>query len=138
MWILFAILSAVFASLMTVFMKAALNDIDAMLGTVLRTSIIFILGWFYLFFNKSYQLIPKLSVKNWRALIIAGIITFLTWSCFFIALKSSDNISKVLAIDRLSIILTVILSAIFLKEVITLKIIIGIIVMIIGGLLVIF
>lgn len=138
MWILFAILSAVFASLMTVFMKAALNDIDAMLGTVLRTSIIFILGWFYLFFNKSYQLIPKLSVKNWRALIIAGIITFLTWSCFFIALKSSDNIAKVLAIDRLSIILTVILSAIFLKEVITLKIIIGIIVMIIGGLLVIF
>lgn len=137
MWLIFALLAAVFASLMTVFMKIALTDIDAMLGMALRTTFVFILGWIYVFLNHTYRLIPKLSLKTWRSLIIAGIITFATWSCFFIALKASNNTSKVLAIDRLSIILTVVFATIFLKETISLKTIIGIIITVIGSFLVI-
>lgn len=138
MWILYAILSAVFASLMSIFMKIGLNGkINANLATTLRTTAVTVLCWLLVLINGSVRQIKDINSKTWLYLILAAFATFGTWIFYFLALQKGQ-VSKVLAIDRFSIILTVILSAIFLKEVITIKVVIGIAVLILGTIMIVF
>lgn len=138
MWILYAILSAIFASLMSIFMKVGLSGkINANLATTLRTTAVTILCWILVLINGSVREIKNIENKTWIYLIFAAFATFGTWIFYFLALQKGQ-VSKVLAIDRFSIILTIILSAIFLKEVITVKVVIGIVIMIFGTMMIVF
>lgn len=136
MWLIFAILSSLFASIMTILMKVGLKNLDSTLVTCLRTSIVFILLWIIIFiFNKQKE-IKSINMNEWKYIVLASFATCLTWVFYFLALKQT-TISKVVAVDRLSIVFSIIFSSIFLKEKLTLMTLIGITILVIGTVLVI-
>lgn len=136
MWLIFAILSSLFASIMTILMKVGLKNLDSTLVTCLRTSIVFILLWIIIFiFNKQKE-IKSINMNEWKYIVLASFATCLTWVFYFLALKQT-TISKVVAVDRLSIVFSIVFSAIFLKEKLTLMTLIGITILVIGTVLVI-
>lgn len=135
MWIIFSILSSIFAALMAVFIKLGLKGVNPILSLSLRTFIVSIFCLISIFINKSYKEITNLTYKNILWVGLASIVTFLTWLFYYLAV-SKGEVHKVMAIDRLSIVLTVILSVIILHEKITIYSIIGIIIMILGGVMV--
>lgn len=135
MWILYAILSSLFASCMTLFMKIGLKNIDANLATTLRTIIVVVFCLILVLATGKVKDIKTIDSRTWFFLLLAGIATFGTWVFYFLALQKG-SITKVLAIDRISIILTIVLSAIFLNEKITLRVVIGGALLIIGTLIV--
>ncbi len=137
MWILFAFLSAVFASLMTVFMKMGLKDMNPHLATALRTSLVVVLCWGLVFITKSQSGVKTIQKKEWIYLILASLATFGTWTFYFLALKDG-SVKNVMTLDRLSIVFAIIFSAIFLKEAITLKTIAGMVVFFIGAVMLIY
>lgn len=136
MWLIFAILSSLFASIMTILMKVGLKNLDSTLVTCLRTSIVFILLWIIIFiFNKQKE-IKSINMNEWKYIVLASLATCLTWVFYFLALKQT-TISKVVAVDRLSIVFSIVFSVIFLKEKLTLMTLIGITILVIGTVLVI-
>ena len=137
MWILFAFLSALFASLMTLFMKMGLKEMNPHVATALRTSIVVILCWGLVFITNSQTGVKAIQKKEWIYLALASIATFGTWTFYFLALKEG-SVKNVMTIDRLSIVFAIIFSAIFLKEVITYKTIIGLVVFLSGAILLIY
>lgn len=137
MWLLYAILSSVFASLMTIFMKVSLKNLSATVSLALRTSLVVVFCWFLVIIERKTPEIKSLTKKDYIYLVLSALATFGTWVFYFLALKNGAT-SKVLAIDRFSIVLTIILSFFILKEVITLKMIIGIAIIILGTVLVVF
>jgi len=137
MWILFAFLSAVFASLMTVFMKMGLKDMNPHLATALRTSLVVVLCWGLVFITKGKSGVKTIQKKEWIYLILASLATFGTWTFYFLALKDG-SVKNVMTLDRLSIVFAIIFSAIFLKEAITLKTIAGMVVFFIGAVMLIY
>lgn len=137
MWLVFAILSSLFASLMTIFMKIGLKNLDSTLVTTLRTSIVFFILWIgILLFNKGKE-IKEINAKEWKFIVLASVATCLTWLFYFLALKRT-SVVKVVAVDRLSIVFSIILSTVFLKEKLTVMTIIGVIVLLFGTMLVVF
>lgn len=137
MWLLYAILSSIFASIMTILMKLGLKNIDSILATTLRTTFVFLLLWILVLFMKRGSEIKSISNKEWLYLFLSSIATCATWIFYFLALKKTD-VSKVIAIDRLSIVFTILLSVLFLKEKLSVMTIIGVIVLVGGTLLVVF
>ena len=137
MWLIFAILSSLFASLMTIFMKVGLKNLDSTLVTGLRTSMVFILLWILILFMNKGKNIKDISPREWKYITLASFATFFTWVFYFLALKKGTVI-KVVAIDRFSIVFSTFISAIFLKEKLTIMTIIGLIVLIVGTMLVVF
>ncbi len=135
MWIIFSILSSIFAALMAVFIKLGLKGVNPILSLSLRTFIVSIFCLISIVINRSYKDITNLTSKNILWVGLASIVTFLTWLFYYLAV-SKGEVHKVMAIDRLSIVLTVILSVIILHEKITIYSIIGIIIMILGGVMV--
>lgn len=134
MWILYAILSAVFASLTAVFAKIGVKDVNSNLATAIRTVVVLILIWGIVFFRGELAGLSVISKRNILFLVISGFMTGLSWIFYFKAL-SEGPLSLIAPIDKLSVALTILLSFIFLNEPVTLKAIIGSI-MIIGGILV--
>ena len=145
MWILFSVLSAVFAAVMSVTIKFGLKDINPFLSLTIRTFWVFIFSViliviikiFDLKIGKDLDVIKVFKGKNLLWVIIVSFATFLTWLFYFLALQNGA-VTKVMAIDKLSIILIVILSAIFLKEKITFGVIVGIVLLVSGSLLIVF
>lgn len=137
MWIVFAFLSALFASLMTIFMKMGLKNLNPYLATALRTSMVVAFCWVLVLVTKSTTGIKTIAKKEWIYLLLASIATFGTWTFYFLALKNG-SVKNVMTIDRLSIVFAIIFSAIFLKDTITYKTIIGMIVFFIGGVLLVY
>lgn len=137
MWLIFAILSSLFASVMTILMKIGLKNLDSTLVTCLRTSVVFILLWIIVLFMNKGKEIKEISSREWKYIVLASFTTCLTWIFYFFALKNS-TVTKVIAVDRLSIVFSILFSVIFLKEKITLITIVGVIVLIIGTILVVF
>ncbi len=135
MYLIYALISSIFASLTAIFIKLGLSNINSNLATAIRTIIILIISWIIVFYTNSFENIKSINSKNLIFLIISGITTGLSWIFYFKALKIGE-VSKVAVIDKLSIALTIILAFIFLKETITLKTIIGIIFIIAGTLIV--
>ena len=135
MYLIYALISSIFASLTAIFIKLGLSDINSNLATAIRTIIILIISWIIVFYTNSFENIESINSKNLIFLIISGITTGLSWIFYFKALQIGE-VSKVAVIDKLSIALTIILAFIFLKETITLKTIIGIIFIIAGTLIV--
>lgn len=124
MWRLYAILSALFAALTSIFAKVGLQDINSDLATAIRTTIILLLTWGIVLFGHKAQGISDITWHTWLFLILSGISTGLSWLFYFKALQTGD-VSRVAPIDKLSIVITILLAFIFLHEKITLRVLIG-------------
>ncbi len=124
MWKLYAILSAIFASLTAVFCKYGVKDIDSNLATGIRTVVILLLVWGIIFATNSIDQLKNITCKNYIFLIVSGIATGLSWLFYFKAIQCGD-LSKVAPIDKLSIVLTMVLGVILFKESVSLPLILG-------------
>jgi transporter family protein len=131
MWWIYALLSAVFASLTAIFAKIGVKDIDSDLATAIRTAVILILAWGIALFKGVIPTVQNFNKQNWIFLILSGCATGLSWLFYFKALQIG-KVSQVAPVDKLSVALTIILSVVFLKESVTFKDAIGA-VLIIGG-----
>lgn len=134
MWIVFAVSSAVFAALTSIFAKIGIENINSNVATAIRTLVVLIMAWIMVFLTGQHSNLGSISQRNWIFLIISGICTGLSWLCYYKALQSTEGM-KVVAIDKFSIVLTLFFSALILKEAITLKMIVGIICITVGTLL---
>ena len=134
MWILQAIGSALFAALTTITAKIGITNVDSNLGTAIRTFVVLIISIGIVFYTKSFQQISNLSSKTWIFLIASGLMTGLSWLCYFKALKLG-NTTKVVTIDKFSFVFVLFLSALILKEGLTLKMFISCILITVGTVL---
>ncbi len=140
MWLFYALLSAVFASLTAILAKVGIKNVDSNLATAVRTVVVTLLAWGIVLFRKSAsgvglsEQISALSSTNWTFLVLSGIATGLSWLCYFKALQLG-KVSQVAPVDKLSLALTILLSVVFLGEVLTWKIALGA-ALILGGTLV--
>ena len=133
MWFIFALLSAVFAAVVSIWAKIGLNGVNSNLATAVRTIIILIMAWGIVLFSGTYKQLPEISERNWWFLIASGLATGASWLCYFKALQLG-NASQVVPVDKFSIVLTVILAVVFLNETLSLKTIVGCILITIGTL----
>ncbi|GHT90349.1 membrane protein [Spirochaetia bacterium] len=124
MWVLFALLSALFAALTSILAKIGMENIDSNLATAIRTVVILLLSWGIVFCTGKQQSIMALSHRNLLFLVLSGIATGLSWLCYFRALQIGEAV-KVIPIDKFSAVLGMALAVIVLKEALTVKAIIG-------------
>lgn len=124
MWKYYALLSAFFAALTAIFAKVGVRDINSDLATAIRTSIILLITWGIVFCGRQYTGIRDVSTHTWVFLVLSGIATGLSWLFYFKALQTGD-VSRVAPIDKLSVVITILLSFIFLKETVSLRVVIG-------------
>ncbi|WP_295156224.1 EamA family transporter [uncultured Brachyspira sp.] len=143
MEIIFALLSSVFASLTAILIKIGLAGINSNLATAIRTIIILIMSWIIVFYTNSInsvntlETIKNLSLKTIIFIVLSGFATGLSWLFYFKALQIG-NVNKVVVIDKLSIVFTIILAAVFLNETLNIKIIIGVLLIAAGTLIITF
>jgi len=124
MWVLYALLSAVFAALVSILAKIGLKGINSNLATAIRTFVVLIMAWGIVFMTGKQREITTLTSKNWRFLIYSGLATGASWLFYFRAMQMGE-VSKVAPIDKLSVVITMILAFVFLGETLTLKAVIG-------------
>ena len=133
MWLVFAILSAVFAALTSILAKVGIAGVSSNLATAIRTAVVLVMAWGMVFLTNAQGGIAEISKKSWMFLILSGLATGASWLCYYKALQSGD-ISKVVPIDKLSVVITLILSFAFLHEKFTVKSLIGCILLGVGTL----
>ena len=131
MWFIFAILSAIFAALTSILAKIGIEGVNSNLATAVRTIVVVLMAWFMVFITGNQNGIVDISKKSWIFLILSGLATGASWLCYYKALQLGE-VSKVVPIDKLSIVITIILAFIFLGEQITLKTLIGCCLIVIG------
>ncbi len=124
MWLVFALLSAVFAALTSILAKIGIEGVNSNLATAVRTVVVVLLAWGMVFITNAQGGLTDISKKSWIFLILSGLATGISWLCYYKALQIGD-VSKVVPIDKLSIVFTIVLAVIFLHEAFTLKSIIG-------------
>lgn len=124
MWIVFALLSAVFSALTSILAKVGIDGVNSNLATAIRTVVVVIMSWGMVFLTNSQGGISDISKKSWIFLILSGIATGISWLCYYKALQMGDT-SKVVPIDKLSVVITLILAFVFLHEQFTIKSLIG-------------
>lgn len=131
MWILYAFGSALFAGATSILAKIGIEEVDSHLATALRTIVVLVFSWLMVFIIGSQNQLTAISIKSYIFLILSGMATGASWLCYFKALQLGD-VNKVVAIDKSSTILTMILAFVFLKEDITIPMVIGMIAIGIG------
>ena len=124
MWLIFALLSAVFAALTSILAKVGIEGVNSNLATAVRTVVVVLLAWGMVFITNTQGGLIDISKKNWIFLILSGLATGISWLCYYKALQIGD-VSKVVPVDKLSIVFTIVLAVIFLHEAFTLKSVIG-------------
>lgn len=124
MWVVYALLSAVFAALTSILAKIGIEGINSTLATAIRTVVVLVMAWQLVFIAGSHHQIPGIPAKSWLFLVLSGIATGLSWLCFFKALQLGDA-SKVVPIDKFSVVITMLLAFVFLKEAVATKTILG-------------
>ena len=124
MWFIFAILSAILAALTSILAKIGIEGVNSNLATAVRTIVVVLMAWFMVFITGNQNGIVDINKKSWIFLILSGLATGASWLCYYKALQLGEA-SKVVPIDKLSIVITIILAFIFLGEQITLKTLIG-------------
>ncbi|MCM1386001.1 MAG: EamA family transporter [Bacillus sp. (in: Bacteria)] len=124
MWFLFAVLSAVFAALTSILAKVGINGVNSNLATAIRTVVVVLMAWGMVFLTHAQKGLQEISKKSWIFLILSGIATGASWLCYYKALETGD-VSKVVPIDKLSVVLTLVLAFVFLHEEFTLKSVLG-------------
>ena len=124
MWKYYALLSALFAALTAIFANVGVKGINSDLATAIRTLVILLITWGIVFFGNHVGEIKEINRHTWTFLILSGIATGLSWLFYFKAIQEGD-VSRVAPIDKLSVVLTICLSFLFLKEPVSLRVIIG-------------
>ena len=124
MWFLFAILSAVFAALTSILAKVGIEGVDSNLATAIRTCVVVVMAWVMVFITSAQGGISSISRKSWIFLILSGLATGASWLCYYKALQMGE-VSKVVPIDKLSVVITLVLAFVFLHEEFTAKSLIG-------------
>ena len=134
MWFVFALLSAVFAALTSILAKIGIDGVSSNLATAIRTTVVLFMSWGMVFLTRTLGGITEISKKSWMFLILSGLATGASWLCYYKALQLGDA-SKVVPIDKLSVVITLILAFVFLHEEFTIKSLIGCILIGIGTLI---
>lgn len=124
MWILFAILSAFFAAATSILAKIGIEGINSNLATAIRTIVVLIMAWGIVFFTGTQNQITSIGTKSWVFLILSGLATGLSWLFYYKALQIGQA-SKVVPIDKFSVVISMIMAFIILKETVTLKTVLG-------------
>lgn len=124
MWFVLALLSAVFAALTSILAKVGIEGVNSNLATAIRTVVVVIMAWGMVLLTHAQTGLPEISKKSWLFLILSGLATGASWLCYYRALQVGDA-SKVVPIDKLSVVITIILAFIFLHEEFTAKSLIG-------------
>ncbi|MGN0689408.1 MAG: EamA family transporter [Oscillospiraceae bacterium] len=134
MWFIFALLSAVFAALTSILAKIGIDGVNSNLATAIRTVVVVGMSWAMVFITGAQGGITEISKKSWIFLILSGLATGASWLCYYKALQVGDA-SKVVPVDKLSVVFTVVLAFVFLHEQFTPKSIIGCLLIAAGTLL---
>lgn len=124
MWFIFALLSAVFAALTSILAKIGIAGVNSNLATALRTFVVLAMSWGMVFLTHAQTGIGDISRKSWIFLILSGLATGASWLCYYKALQIGEA-SKVVPVDKLSVVITLVLAFVFLKEQFTAKSLIG-------------
>lgn len=133
MWLVFALLSAIFAALTSILAKVGIDGVNSNLATAIRTVVVVIMAWGMVFLTNNQGGITQISKKSWIFLILSGLATGASWLCYYRALQIGQA-SKVVPIDKLSVVITLILAFVFLHEEFTTKSLIGSVLITIGTL----
>ena len=133
MWIVFAILSAIFAALTSILAKVGIDGVNSNLATAIRTVVVVVMAWGMVFLTNAQKGLSEIDSKSWIFLILSGLATSASWLCYYKALQMGEA-SKVVPIDKLSVVITLVLAFVFLHEQFTYKSLIGCILIGIGTL----
>ena len=133
MWFFFALLSAIFAALTSILAKIGIVGVPSNLATAIRTVVVILMAWAMVFLTNSQTEIVNISRKSWLFLILSGLATGASWLCYYKALQMG-NATEVSAVDKFSLVITLVLAVFFLQDVLTFKTIIGCILITIGTL----
>lgn len=133
MWFFFALLSAIFAALTSILAKIGIEGVPSNLATAIRTVVVILMAWAMVFLTNSQTEIVNISRKSWLFLILSGLATGASWLCYYKALQMG-NATEVSAVDKFSLVITLVLAFFFLQDVLTFKTIIGCILITIGTL----
>ena len=133
MWLILAILSAVFAALTSILAKVGIVGVNSNLATAIRTAVVLLMSWGMVFITNAQGGLSSISQKSWIFLILSGLATGASWLCYYKALQIGD-VSKVVPIDKMSVVFTLILAFVFLHEKFTTKSLIGTILLAAGTL----
>ncbi|MBE7021578.1 MAG: EamA family transporter [Ruminococcaceae bacterium] len=131
MWFILALLSAVFAALTSILAKVGIEGVNSNLATAIRTVVVVVMAWGMVFLTNAQNGIAEISKRSWLFLVLSGVATGASWLCYYKALQSGDA-SKVVPIDKLSVVITLFLAFVFLHEQFTTKSLIGCILIAIG------
>ncbi|MCQ2516926.1 MAG: EamA family transporter [Saccharofermentans sp.] len=134
MWFVFAILSAIFAALTSILAKVGIDGVNSNLATAIRTIVVVIMAWGMVFLTHAQSGMSEISRKSWIFLILSGLATGASWLCYYKALQMGEA-SKVVPIDKLSVVITLVLAFVFLHEEFNVKSIIGCILIAVGTIL---
>ena len=124
MWLVFALLSAIFAALTSILAKVGIDGVNSNLATAIRTVVVVVMAWGMVFLTNTQSGLSEISRKSWIFLILSGLATGASWLCYYRALQIGSA-SKVVPIDKLSVVITLVLAFVFLHEEFTIKSLIG-------------
>jgi len=124
MWFILALLSAVFASLTSILAKIGIDGVNSNLATAIRTVVVVIMAWGMVFITNAQKGLTEITAKSWVFLVLSGLATGASWLCYYKALQVGEA-SKVVPVDKLSVVITLILAFLFLHEQFTMKSLIG-------------
>ena len=133
MWIVFAFLSSLFAALTSILAKIGIDGVNSNLATAIRTVVVLFMSWGMVFLTNSQSGITSISNKSWLFLILSGLATGASWLFYYKAIQMGD-VSKVVPIDKLSVVITIVLAIVFLHEKLTYKTVIGSVLLTLGTL----
>lgn len=133
MWALFAVLSAIFAALTSILAKIGIENVDSNLATAVRTVVVVAMSWLMVFITNAQSGLTNISRKSWIFLILSGLATGASWLCYYKAIQMGE-VSKVVPIDKMSVVITLILAVVFLHEDFNAKSIIGAVLITVGTL----
>ncbi len=124
MWFVFALLSALFAAATSILAKVGIEGVNSNLATALRTMVVLVMAWGMVFLTNAQTGLGKISGKSWLFLILSGLATGASWLCYYRALQIGEA-SKVVPVDKLSVVITLVLAFLFLHEKFTAKSLLG-------------
>lgn len=133
MWFVFALLSAIFAALTSILAKVGIDGVNSNLATAIRTAVVLVMAWGMVFITGTQSGISEIGRKSWLFLILSGLATGASWLCYYRALQVGEA-SKVVPIDKMSVVITLILAFVFLHETFTWKSAVGALLITVGTL----
>ena len=134
MWFVLALLSAIFAALTSILAKVGIDGVNSNLATAIRTMVVVVMAWGMVFLTNTQKGIGQITTKSWLFLILSGLATGASWLCYYKALQIGEA-SKVVPVDKLSVVITLVLAFVFLGEQFTMKSLLGCILIGVGTLI---